>query len=421
MNVLVARRTAVAMLASLLALGAGCAAQDDAPRSTTRDSAGIEIVENGTPDSLPRWQLSAAPTLVIGDGDSQPDQQLYRASSATRMLDSVIAVGNAGTNQVLLFGADGRRLAAFGRRGRGPGEFHGTIRVLSSDSTLIVEDLGRPRKLLRFGTDGSLLDERVLPGGARPPPGAWSDPATNGDGVAFMLGEKLPIGTAEAPPTRHPIHVVRFTYDGGGPDTIASYPGSELAYVDVGPQPAFGGGTASGPRAYAPLFAATTRLAGGGRTWRVVVGDQATAAYDVFHESGSLARRVRWLAGGRTPAPEDVEQAESRFLDRRASNRAGARRALDALPEPARTPVFGDIRVSRDDHVWIERYALPSEASAQWWIFSDSGRLVASIAIPTDLEILEIGSDYVLLRATGAFDVERIELRTVERNSLVPQ
>jgi len=294
-------------------------------RTTVRDSAGTAIVVNRASAEMTDWRLAPTPERVIGDPEAHPVAQLFRAYSATRTGTGDIVIGNSGTSQILVVTKDGSLLAAFGRRGRGPGEFGGMARVIASDAdAILIEDLGLQRKLLRFTLTGELVEEVVLPTRVIFRGGAWSDPAASPAGVEFILAEPL-----DAPnlgrvtrPQRGPLFVVRFTYHGDGPDTLATYPGTELFNADVGPQPAFGGGTASGPRSVAPLFGSKTRLAGGGTPWRAVVADQARASYDVFGEDGSLVRRVQWQATGRVPTSRDITLAREEFVRSRRQDPA---------------------------------------------------------------------------------------------------
>lgn len=411
--------------ATLLALSVlACSERTPYAASGTirRDSVGVEIVENRTGPDVGTWHVGASPIAVIGGDESDPDGQLFRALSATRLDDGVIAVGDAGTSRVLVFGIDGARLRAFGGRGGGPGEISGLVgmRVLpGGDDEILVEDLDfRQRKLMHFSRAGELRDEAILPPGTLPG-GALVDQVTSAGGVGFLLVEPLPVEPrGDGDVVRPPMSLVRFTYAGEGPDTVATYPGSEILWADVGPRPALGGGSTPGPSPIAPLFAASTRMGAGGTPWRLVVGDQATAAYDVYDEEGTLLRRVRWDATPRTLTERDVRLGREAWLEAPSRRRAPARarRRLDAMPPPERTPVFREIAVDRTGHVWVRPYDLPTDSTQEWWVFGPDGSLAATVALPPELGILEIGADYVIGRATDALDVERIEVWPLERS-----
>jgi hypothetical protein len=88
----------------------------------------------------------------------------------------------------------------------------------------------------------------------------------------------------------------------------------------------------------------------------------------------------------------------------------GARRSLAAMPAVERTPVFDELRISQTGDVWVRRYPLATDEFAHWWVFSGTGHLVASINMPKDFYLLEIGRDQLVARVTDELGVERIEI-----------
>ena len=410
-------RTLAATLAAA-AIGACRDGRRQAPvtQTTSWDSAGVTIVENSVLAQVPHWRLAATPMRVIGGNDTATSQQLFGASSAMLTTDGHLVIGNSGANEVLVLSGDGRSSLTFGRRGRGPGEFGGTIRVWPSEADeILVEDIGWQGKLLRFSVTGALTEEVLLPPRISYRGGAWSDAAVSPAGVQFMLGEPLGIpDPGPSRPLRGPASVVRFSYYGEVLDTIATYLGIELLRADVGPQPAFGGGMVSGPRTIAPLFGPTTRLAGGGSPWHVVVADQAQASFQVFLEDGTRIRDVRWQPDQRRPTSADIVRAGEAYVQSHRQDKPGAIRALEVMPPVSVSPVFDHIVVGRDNRIWIRAYVLPTDPAARWWIFEDGGRLVAEIEMPVDARVLEAGADYVIAHLTDAFDVERIKLWSID-------
>jgi hypothetical protein len=409
------------LTAPLLVLMTACigGSSQDQAATVVRDSAGVLIVQNGSSATPPIWTVAATPSVVIGGNERDAGSQLFRAVSATRLPNGLIAVGNVGTSEVLIFAADGRRLGTYGRRGRGPGEFSGSMmRVLPSNSDdVVAEDLGLQRKLIRFTLDGLVDSEIVLAPAKRPSGGAHSDPATSPGGVGFVLSEPLP-NDPEQPSklTRPSAHVLRFSFSGEGRlDTVATYPGAELFYADVGPRPAMGGGTVTGPRPISPLFQASTRLAGGGSPWRIAVGDQSKTMVDVYDEAGRQVQRIGWSSEVRPPSTRDMEVARDRYVESRRLDRPGALRSLDAMPSIDRTPVFDEVTIGRDNNLWIRRYSLPTDENAHWWVFAPDGKMIAVVDLPADRTLLEAGTEYVLLHAVDDLGIERIELWHLEK------
>ena len=99
------------VLAIALAVSIFACAGDGPDRGsfTTRDSAGIHIVENAGPawDADGAWHLGEQPLVDIGGLEGDPDYELYRVSSAVRLPDGRIVIGNSGTNEIRFYDESG--------------------------------------------------------------------------------------------------------------------------------------------------------------------------------------------------------------------------------------------------------------------------------------------------------------------------
>lgn len=175
----------------------------------SRDSAEAAINANGSNGLQHTFRLESEPSVVIGGDDSNAQAQLHRAASAVRLTDGRIAIGNAGTGQIMVLDTTGKHVVTVGRQGRGPGEF-GTplVRVLPTNvAGILAEQLGPRAKPVRFDANGDFVDEVARSVGMA---GARSDFATSTDGSSFYLVADLPQGPfAEAGVTRQPAFLVR--------------------------------------------------------------------------------------------------------------------------------------------------------------------------------------------------------------------
>lgn len=131
------------LVSALLANGCGESTGASGARVSERDSAGIVIVENEvSPSAGPAaLQLSPEPRLRIGAVEGPEAEQLFRVRGGVILPDGRVAVLNAGTRQVRVYGPDGAHLTSFGGAGEGPGEFGfpGQLAFLEPD-TLMVWD-----------------------------------------------------------------------------------------------------------------------------------------------------------------------------------------------------------------------------------------------------------------------------------------
>lgn len=403
------------------ALGAACADARPVAEAgfTARDSAGIHIAENRGPMPESEWTLSPEPLFEIGGDPADPNAQLHNVTSAIRRGNGDFVVANSGTSEILIFDADGRLIGARGRKGEGPGEFpgFGPVSLVSADEKAIVAEYRSfERKLVRFDSIGAATETTS----ALQTRGSSGDAFTSPGGVGFFVN--MPTSSpdlkgADGDVLWIPSMLVRFSYAGEGPDTIARYRGSKVFFADVGPRMTFGGGPAPGPSVLSPLVGSGTASAGGGEPWRVIAGDEGTSEFDVFSEDGTLLIRVRWDVQGREFTDEDRDRIRAHYLADHFARREpqAARRALEVMPRLERTPIYEDLHVDRLGHYWVKRHSLPTDEQQTWWVFEPDGQFAASVAIPLGLRILEVGDDYLLGVARDELDVQRLEMWALQR------
>jgi hypothetical protein len=77
---------------------------------------------------------------------------------------------------------------------------------------------------------------------------------------------------------------------------------------------------------------------------------------------------------------------------------------------PEQFPAYTDLRVDPEGNLWVQRFLRPGDDRNLWTVFAADGAMLGDIEIPTDLEITEIGADYVLGVSTDEMDVERVRL-----------
>jgi hypothetical protein len=123
----------------------GCSESADRVASvTSRDSAGIQIVEASAAawSTEGGWQLASEPRLSIGRESGDPEYLFNRIRGVSRLTDGRIVVADAGSSQIRFFDPSGVHIKTVGRAGDGPGEFRfiGSMWRHAADS-LVVTDL----------------------------------------------------------------------------------------------------------------------------------------------------------------------------------------------------------------------------------------------------------------------------------------
>lgn len=222
-------------LAALVLAGCG-AGEPVASGAVVRDSAGVAIVENASPEWRrgEEWRLAAAPEVEIGVVEGESAYQLHDVVDAARLSDGRIVVLNAGTHELRYYDAEGRHLVSVGGEGGGPGEFRRPSHLfrLPGDSLLVVDASNQRLSLHdsegRYVTsrrapyvhgrlaDGTLIQRVPIRDGHAPPAEGYAR-----DSVALVRIDLAELASAPAPVDR------RHTASALG-DTIVRMPGGEF-------------------------------------------------------------------------------------------------------------------------------------------------------------------------------------------------
>ncbi len=90
---------------------------------------------------------------------------------------------------------------------------------------------------------------------------------------------------------------------------------------------------------------------------------------------------------------------------------------LDGLIFPDFIPAYRSLLVDTEDHLWVEQYRTGWEQERRWWVFDPAGRWLGEPTVPTDLDIREVGPDYILGVRRDAGDVEQVVMYELIRGS----
>ena len=379
---------------------AACATDSPEHREpVVRDSAGIRIVENTTPQWQEGevWRLSPEPVVDIGGGDRE-EEQLFRVVGALRLSDDRIVVANGGTNEIRFYGPGGTFLSASGGEGEGPGEFRrlSAVRRLRGDS-LFAQDARLFRSSV-FDGQGRFV-RTVQPQAAR---GRSSIDIVFDDGM--MLGSSIVrFNVADIKLGLFRMAFTFYRFDGTGDlvDTLGVYPGFELYVV-----PSQGGvpSTYSHPISRATYF---QFLPDG-----YYVADNDTYEVQKYAPDGKLQQIVRRLTVPVQVEPQHVQTwVERQFAGVTDDDR---RRSLEQMyrdmPLPETSPAYGGMALSVEGDLWVREYDLPGNEANNWSVFDAEGTLQGTLGLPPRFQPLDIGSDYILGLWRDADDVEHVRM-----------
>ena len=415
---------------------------------TVTDSAGARKVVNKEPQwgFGEGWHVTPEPVLTLGVVDTPFEQQFHEIRGVTRLSDSTIVVLNSGSRELRAFDNSGRHLWTAGGPGDGPGEMRTQqdqwplLQRLAGD-TLEVDN-GWQR--IRFGPGGEFLDHRRLDFArlrrlgslnvGRCPEGRsyfkelivicevssrsqqsgsrWESSHTMVMQIPWTLDRVDTVGTF-------------FRHEKWETSLPPPYP-SGLAYsppAPLGPKGRLWLGGRQQPRllyarndAYRievwDLLDATLSMVVERRTPRkarteaeVFVAVQSGLLFSEHRSEANLNDR-RW------PVVDSLSIAESFFLDDQGFLWVRRLPADDDEGRRWEVPARPDEGGSSGHVVW-----LPSGLHD---VFRPDGVYLGTVKLPHDLDVMEIGTDYVLGVARDELGVEYVHLHGLERGGPPP-
>ena len=367
-----------------------------------RDSAGIGIVENARPPDGSRlgWQVDPEPSVRIGALRGKEPYLLHRVGGATKLSDGRIVVANRGSQELRVFGASGVHLATWGGQGEGPGEFNSLLRVSGWQGDSLIAWYSQDDRLSIFDLNGN-VGRTMIPGDLRnrveraSPSGALL--VSRSDAGGYGVTEGL---------VRQERQYEALEADGHQLGSLGQQPEPDLYSLRAG-----------GFHTWWTI-PFTRRTLTGAWAGGFVVASTASYEIRVHDRFGNLTLIVRRDHARIKPTSAHLDA----YIDRQVAGRPSTERRrvraqLEELPVVESFPAFDQVVADALGHFWIREYDLPDEERENplWTVFDPEGRVLGFVETPRGLRVDEIGEDYILGRTTGAFGVEYVEVRSLDR------
>jgi len=376
--------------------------------SSSRDSAGVVIVENPMGAETLSWEVDREPQITIGSVSGDPDHELDQVTGAARLPGDRIVVADGGRMELLFYDRDGGLLRRAGGRGSGPGEFQSLewVARVGPDSVLALDVWGQ--RVSYFDASGDFDRSVRLEPNARlsfpRPVGFFADGSFLGAKGLYALGGDPPAGRV----LRDLEPLFHISSDGRTATELGSFPGQEQVIVPAGPNGRL-------ERRKRPFGRETVSAAAGDRFY---VADNERYEIRIYSMTGRLIQIIRKetipvpLEASRVQAYEDSVIAT---IGERA--RPQMRTVFATIPPPPSTyPAFAPaICVDADLNLWVKESEQPGDPRSSWSVFSPTGKFLGLVEIPAAIEVLEIGSDYVLGLHRDELDVEYVQYFRLHR------
>ena len=391
---------------------------------TRRDSAGIAVIENTGPswpdDASGRWTVDPTPVIDIGDGPDE-HETFTRLTSAIRLGDGRTVTIDQSRREVKAFDREGRFLAIWAHGGEGPGELPAMegnpprLFRLAGDSILV--DAGK-RFLLLLDSAGTFVDDMLrgqLFGPNRQP--IWVMGRVIGGDVLIARRDSswvLP-QTADSPVDL--VSLLRMSSTGEIRDTIGRFlTGRAVSMVAYD----------ASPFIRRPMLHVARD--------RIYYGDMQRYEVHELDLTGRLTRIVRTRHVRAPIGRESLRPFQDRMLERldsivdrrrppggfppgrRAQLMQRMRSQIEGWVVQDSAPAY--LRFTTDDpgNLWVQEFRPPSiDRQNEWTVFDTAGRELGLVTMPGDLDILQIGDDFVLGQMRDSLDVDHLRLHRLRK------
>ncbi len=380
-----------------------------------RDSAGVLVATtSGARARAPiGWVVDSVPEYQIGEVSGE-EPYLFSAVQGTRQFsDRRVVVLDRASCELRFFGADGVFLERTGGTGQGPGEFDiGTTRrcyLVPSPGNDLLPGFDGAR--LSFFDDRGRFSHRF--------PISWRDRRVTR--VRGVVGETVLVenrlfttsqqeGVPSEPSTAEfallELESGRTVWDGlfqGRQDYTVLVPGNSYGHV-----------------IYFIPFDILPDAALGKDGLYLTLGEERGPEILEYDTSGRLRRVIRLAEPAVAPSSADLDEYTEFQIDRRnepdyyrETSFDRDRPRYERMPLPKFIPVFSSLMIDEVGWLWAELYRFDVRQPVRWLVFGPNGEGLGSVDMPPDLDVRQIGPDFVL----GVWEDEH-EVQYVRRHAL---
>ncbi len=348
------------------------------------------------------WSIEPRPAVTLGADQADTLGFFAVVLGATRLPEGRILVADRGDYALKLFGVDGKYQRRLVRKGSGPGEVGYLKSFLRCGDSLVTIDIDGNRVSV-FSLDGTYARSFRFgsPQTGRPP---YASECNRGGTFVHYGWESR--ADMKGGVYRPMVPFWLSASDSGVRTVIATLAGSERYGVVLDNQ--FRGSRPL-PLGKEPVIAAAAD--------RVYIGTADTYEIAVYDLSGRSLGVIRRTGLDLALTRADIDAAKAREISRRGeSSRVSVEREYASMPFPKAVPAYTALIVDADGYLWVQDFPRGGTDRVHWTVFDRSGAPRADLSLPTDLQVYEIGHDYVLGRYLDpALSVPEVRLYRLSR------
>ncbi|MBW3553438.1 MAG: 6-bladed beta-propeller [Gemmatimonadetes bacterium] len=332
--------------------------------------------------------------VVIGAVDG-PDEYVLGEVAGVALDDGGrIWVGDTQAKEVRVYDREGAFVTRFSRDGEGPGEFRNISGMAPAPDGIGVLD-ARLGRVTVFDDDGAVVRSFRI---ARPYMIFQHGAAMSFDDDGRFY-DRTPLSSA---PMADTVAVITYSSTGEPLDTavIGAIERDHLVITVNGvPRMSF-------PRPFAPEASLAF-----GPEGTVYFSRGDTYRVEVLSPAGDTLRVIRREIRPRPVGDEAREAAMAGLAERYEQAGTPMPPGID-LPETR--PAIEDLRVDREENLWVLTASDPSWKTLEWAVHDPDGRYLGAVATPV-MNIMDIGEDYVAGVTWDELGVPRVRVMPIRK------
>jgi hypothetical protein len=329
----------------------------------------------------------------MGTASGPIDALLSGVIGATRLPNGLIAIGDGSTPRIVLFTAEGKIQRSLGREGDGPGELRMPRWLGRCESNGFAAYDAAQNRLTLFSGAGEVRQTIPVPSVA-----GFNRLVACLPGSQFFLLSRSGASTV-TPGTKGIVSTALSRTRGSAVDTISARIGGQEYYVD------------KSRRGFAEVPLGQSVLATSGST-RIYLCTNQDGHCLVFDTAGAQRGSFAINLKRESVSSGDWDRARRRMIEAepRVQSHKPMTLVLEDLPKPTDFPLIDQIQADVGDRLWVRTFTGYGSDLATWLILRPEGRPIAQAILPSELQVLEIGKDYLLGVLRDADGVESVGL-----------
>ena len=133
---------------------------------------------------------------------------------------------------------------------------------------------------------------------------------------------------------------------------------------------------------------------------------------EVYTLEGDLTELIRKRYTPPRVTAADIQRFKEVMLDTLSFPR---RRQLveplfDQVQHRETMAAYGRMLVDGTGHLWVEEYLRPGDEQPLWTVFTPEGKMLGDVETPPDLQLVQVGRDFVLGVRKDTLGVEHVQL-----------